>query len=124
MDMNTILIRLQNGEDINSIAQELTNALNAASAEYERQKEMEEGQRYLDEIANDMGLLLLEYMRVSAPDLVGDVSEEEAGAIMSDALKGTIETLRLASNFITKAKDTCAHTCHTTKEALHNFLLS
>ena len=109
MVMDTILKRLQNGEDLDAIANELTIALNAANAEYERQKQEEKrAETRLDEIESAMGTLFLEYMNLTAPHFISDLSQEEAKQIVSEALRGTVKSLNLAERAISEGK----HTCH------------
>lgn len=119
MIMDTILQRLQNGEDLDAIANELTIALNAANAEYERQKQEEKNAAArLDEIEFAMGNLFLEYMHLAAPHFIDDLTQEEATQIMSDSLRGTVKNLNLAERAISESKRTCHKALDVAEDAL------
>ena len=113
MNMNDILTRLQNGESSDAIANDLSKMMNDAMAEHKRIEaeknaaaEAESAKEArLDEIATEMGELFLEYVRLAAPELAQHTDNIEAGEIMVDAMRGTIETLKSLEYMFSKSKE-------------------
>jgi hypothetical protein len=115
MNMNDILTRLQNGESSDAIANDLSKMMNDAMAEYKRIEDEKKAaaeaesakETRMDEIAAEMGELFLEYMRLAAPGLAEHTNGIEAGEIMVDAMRGTIETLKALECMFSKSKEVC-----------------
>lgn len=115
MNMNDILTRLQNGESSDAIANDLSKMMNDAMAEHKRieaeKKKAAEAESAketrLDEIATEMGELFLEYVRLAAPELAQHAEDVDAGEIMVDAMRGTIETLKAFESMFSKSKEVC-----------------
>ena len=125
MNMNDILTRLQNGESSDAIANDLSKMMNDAMAEHKRieaeKKAAAEAasakESRLDEIASEMGELFLEYLRLAAPGLAEHTDSIEAGEIMVDAMRGTIETLKTLESMFSKSKEVCGDMGSTIKKA-------
>ena len=116
-DVNSIIARLQNGESADAIANEMAAAMNEALAQIQKAKEDEARKAARkDAIIQKMGKLMLEYMTIEVPEFVENVTEEEAVAMMADALEGTVSGLRSAVNVIQEIEN-----CGTkVKEVLDN----
>ena len=82
IDKNYFLNMMKNGEDIDTIAKDITDALNAAKAEMEAaQKKNELANRKL-EIANEVAKLLREYADLTYPDATGEIGKFEGEALV------------------------------------------
>ena len=116
-DVNSIIARLQNGESADAIANEMAAAMNEALAQVQKAKEDEARKAARkDAIIQKMGKLMLEYMTIEVPEFVDSVDEEDAIAMMADAMEGTVAGLRTAAHVIQEVEN-----CGTkVKEVLDN----
>ena len=141
-----ILVRLQNGEDAEKIANELIDLLNAANATHqaeveakkkaeEEKKKKEADEKKKDELAKTIADAVMAYIKLAAPTLVEEDEEELSGAEVRKMLDPVIPTLAsikaLASSVthaevpastIEKAKSTPARTNKSDDEILQDFL--
>lgn len=114
---NEVLVRLQNGEDAQAIANEIADMLNAALDEHEAQKEAElkakaevEKQERLDEIADKILHLLDEYLTLYRPDLVeaiGALTDELDVDDIHEAFEqvvGMLDVVKALKDLTPKAK--------------------
>ena len=90
-----ILARLQNGDTMDEIAKEMTDALNAASAEYEEAKQADaEATRVLNAkrtAVDDMLNALCDYLVAAGEDkYIKDIAEVETDKVI-EMLDGSIE---------------------------------
>lgn len=132
-----IIERLRNNEKIEDIANELTNALNAANAEYERQKEQQKAAKAKKELEEKMAYMkekelqdILELFNdwmANYYDLPkGDPVELEAAEIIKvideavNVLR-TIQVLDLTNIFTPKEKEPEKKVA-TSEEVIENFL--
>lgn len=137
-----ILVRLQNGEDAEKIANELIDLLNAANATHqaeveakkkaeEEQKKKEAEEKKKDELAETIANAVMAYIKLAAPTLVEEDEEELSGAEVRKMLDPVIPTLvsikALAYNITTPAsipKSTPAKDNKSDDEILQDFLKS
>lgn len=137
-----ILVRLQNGEDAETIANELIDLLNAANATHqaeieakkkaeEEQKKKEAEEKKKDELAETIANAVMAYIKLAVPTLVEEDEEELSGAEVRKMLDPVIPTLAsikaLASNLTVPAstptpKSTPAKTNKSDDEILQDFL--
>ena len=133
-----IIERLRNNEKIEDIANELTNALNAANAEYERQKAEEQAAKAKKELEEKMAYMkekelqdILKFFNdwlINYYDLPeGDPVELEAAEIIKvideavNVLR-TIQVLDLTNIFTPKEKKESEKKVATPEEVIENFL--
>ena len=97
IDKNYFLDMMKNGEDIDTIAKNITDALNEAKVEMEAaQKKNELAEKKL-EIANEIALLFREYADLAYPDAAGEIGKFEGEALVEimdesfELLKGLYE---------------------------------
>lgn len=106
-NVENILARLNKGEDVQAIADEMAKALNAANEQFIKEKEAEESKKAkenkLNELAEDIIRSIKEYFAVANPGLVEEmeISPEEVRNVLDDCI-GTFSYL---SNFLPKAKE-------------------
>lgn len=77
MNPNDILARLQNGETIENIAAEITEALNEAKAAYEAESAKATHDTLIEAAAASVVSSLLDFTNLVAPELVENVTEED-----------------------------------------------
>jgi hypothetical protein len=113
IDKNYFLDMMKNGEDIDTIAEDITFALNEAKAEMEAfQKKNALANRKL-EIANEVAKLFREYADLTYPDAAGEIGKFEGEALVEimdesfELLKGLYE---IKNVFAAPAKKTAQPT--------------
>lgn len=78
-----ILARLNKGETIESIAAEMTEALNEANEAYAAAKETEDCKAALTEAADNLVSSLLEYIELVYPEAIDDITQEDYDEFVS-----------------------------------------
>ena len=113
MNFEEIKARLQNGESLETIAQEMENMLNQANAFVQEEKVKSEKESRLDSLADTIVAAATEYMHLACPDVDFEVS----GAEMRETLDEMLPLLDLFKNITVKvtsvpvtAKDKSAKT--------------
>lgn len=105
-DVNSIIARLQNGESADAIANEMAAAMNEALAQVQKQnEEAKRTETRKNEIYNEMGKLLYEYIQMVAPTLVDLAEDVDMTQLMKDSLEGTVETLTKAEALFQKLEN-------------------
>ena len=113
MNFEEIKVRLQNGESLDTIAQEMEDMLNQANASVQEEKVKSEKESRLDSLADTIVAAATEYMHLACPDVDFEVS----GAEMRETLDEMLPLLDLFKNITVKvtsvpvtAKDKSAET--------------
>lgn len=102
MNTNDIVTRLQNGENMETIAAEITNMLNEAQLEYDRQCAKNTHKAVIRSAAELLIDALLDYLNVVAPGCIDKVTDEEVDELVEDVvtlgegLPHALELLQLA----------------------------
>ena len=93
IDKNYFLDMMKNGEDIDTIAKNITDALNAAKVEMEAvQKKNELAEKKL-EIANEIALLFQEYAELAYPDAAAELGNFDGSGLV-EILDESFELLK------------------------------
>jgi hypothetical protein len=82
-NVEDILARLNKGETIESIAAEMTEALNEANEAYAAAKETEDRKAALAEAADNLVASLLEYIELVYPEAIDNVTQEDYDEFVS-----------------------------------------
>lgn len=83
IDKNYFLDMMKNGEDIDTIAKNITDALNEAKVEMEAaQKKKELAEKKL-EIANEIAELFREYAELAYPDALSAIGDFDGATLVS-----------------------------------------
>lgn len=98
MNFEEIKARLQNGESLDTIAQEMEDMLNQANAFVQEEKVKSEKESRLDSLADTIAAAATEYMRLTCPDVDFEVS----GAEMRETLDEMLPLLDLFKNITVK----------------------
>lgn len=98
MNFEEIKARLQNGESLETIAQEMENMLNQANAFVQEEKVKSEKESRLDSLADTIAAAATEYMHLTCPDVDFEVS----GAEMRETLDEMLPLLDLFKNITVK----------------------
>lgn len=77
MNPNDILARLQNGETIEDIAAEISEALNEAKAAYEAESAKATHDTLIEAAAANVVSSLLDFTNLVAPELIKDITEKD-----------------------------------------------
>lgn len=77
MNPNDILARLQNGETIEDIAAEISEALNEAKAAYDAESAKATHDTLIEAAAANVVSSLLDFTNLVAPELIKDITEED-----------------------------------------------
>lgn len=86
MNTNDIVTRLQNGESMETIAAEITNMLNEAQLEYDRQCAKNTHNAVIRSAAELLIDALLDYLNVVAPGCIDKVTDEEIAELVEDVI--------------------------------------
>lgn len=98
MNFEEIMARLQNGENLDDIAQEMQDVLNKANAAVQEQNKQSAKDARLDELANVIAEAANEYMSLAQPDVEFEVS----GAEMRETLDEMLPLLDIFKNVTVK----------------------
>ena len=93
MNYENIVARLKNGETMETIAQEMEDALNKANAEFQANQEKESKEAKLNELAETIATATTEYLRIMRPGMVKDHSID--GAELREAMDEMLPLLDL-----------------------------
>lgn len=93
MNYENIVARLKNGETMETIAQEMEDALNKANAEFQASQEKESKEAKLNELAETIATATTEYLRIMRPGMVKDHSID--GAELREAMDEMLPLLDL-----------------------------
>lgn len=83
MNTNDIVTRLQNGENMEAIAAEITNMLNEAQLEYDRQCAKNTRDSVIRSAAAALVDSLLDYLNVAMPGCLEDVEESDINELVN-----------------------------------------
>jgi hypothetical protein len=98
MNFEEIKARLQNGESLDTIAQEMEDMLNQANAFVQEEKVKSEKESRLDSLADTIAAAATEYMHLTCPDVDFEVS----GAEMRETLDEMLPLLDMFKNISVK----------------------
>lgn len=98
MNFEEIKARLQNGESLDAIAQEMEDMLNQANAFVQKEKVKSEKESRLDSLADTIAAAATEYMHLTCPDVDFEVS----GAEMRETLDEMLPLLDIFKNITVK----------------------
>ena len=124
-NVEDILARLNQGETLESIAAEMTEALNEANDAYAAAQEENQRTKEIDRTARQLVYYLLEYLTLVAPEVAQNIEKDEVQELISllveeaDAL-GELATMCAAFNDMkvafTKPSGTCMAGCSCHRE--------
>ena len=87
MNTNDIVTRLQNGESMETIATEITNMLNEAQLEYDKQCAAKNTHKAVVRSAAELLVdALLDYLNVVVPGCIDKVTDEEVAELVEDVI--------------------------------------
>ena len=109
MNFEEIKARLQNGESLDTIAQEMEDMLNQANAFVQEEKVKSEKESRLDSLADTIAAAATEYMHLTCPDVDFEVS----GAEMREALDEMLPLLDMFKNISVKVTSVPVKMKHT-----------
>ena len=109
MNFEEIKARLQNGESLDTIAQEMEDMLNQANAFVQEEKVKSEKESRLDSLADTIAAAATEYMHLTCPDVDFEVS----GAEMREALNEMLPLLDMFKNISVKVTSVPVKVKHT-----------
>lgn len=119
-DSKDILARLQNGETIESIAAEMTEALNEANEKYEAANAKATADAVLESAAANVVSSLLDFTNIVCPELVEDITEEDEAALTALLVSEAANLSKLAKIAISlgtfKEPEICCGKCAPAKE--------
>lgn len=98
MNFEEIKARLQNGESLDAIAQEMEDMLNQANAFVQEEKVKSEKESRLDSLADTIAAAANEYMSLACPDVDFEVS----GLEMRETLDEMLPLLDIFKNITVK----------------------
>jgi hypothetical protein len=127
MNFEEIKARLQNGESLDTIAQEMEDMLNQANAFVQEEKVKSEKESRLNSLADTIAAAATEYMHLTCPDVDFEVS----GAEMRETLDEMLPLLDMFKNISVKvtsvpvkAKHTASNPKNTPEDVFANFFKS
>lgn len=111
-NLNDIVTRLQNGEDSEMIAKEMSQLLNDAMKEVSKREEEEKAKIEQEKLLTELSLNVLrsvkDYFAVACPDLVSEleITPEEAKKMMDEVVKALGPYEKILKGLKTKREKT------------------
>lgn len=121
-NVEDILARLNKGETIESIAAEMTEALNEANEAYEAANAKATADAVLEAAAANLVSALLDYINIACPELMEHVTEEDEEVLVDFLVSQAAELNKLAHVAISLGKLEEVKNAPTPDEILADFL--
>jgi hypothetical protein len=99
------LSRLQNGESVETIADEITKSLNEANRQYIKEQELNEKEAAKREIAEELADLMMELLNYYGFDIVACYGEKIKPEGVLEMFDSLVPILKLAANVDVDKKD-------------------
>ena len=121
MNYEEIMVRLQKGDTMETIAKEIEDALNKANADFQEQNKKDAEEAKLNELADTMAAAATEYLRILRPAMV---KEAITGAELRQTLDEMLPLLDLFGDFKVQVKTSMPKAKKTPEDAFAKFFKS